>query len=233
MVQNTSTSKSSKLNLYRKLKDISAVRFHEIKFTSNILLIDKDYEEDKVYSPADVITINESWLILYDEYFEKTDNTKFKKDLKDKKLSLSLLIEINLLKGILNALESIIENEAFVPNEILLNTVSSIGNSVKKLNKSIKFNATDPLKTNIENVRNYLNGLQTRYEIIFKKELVVEPKDITLYYEMTIQIARVLKMDYIPDHINMLQYIAYEKTYRKELSNAKQHRRKQRGKGTN
>lgn len=227
MVQNTSESTS--LNLYRTLK-IGAVLFHEIKFSGNILMLDKNYSEDKNYTSKEVLEITNAWNSLYDSYYEKTDDTKFKKDLKNKKLSLELLLEINFLKSVIRILTSLKENEKYAPEELILKTVSSLKNDLQKVNKRIKFDTLKPLKENITNVQNYIDGLQTRYELKFKEDLVVEEKDIIEYYEMTIEIARVLEMDHIPDHINMLQYIAYLKTYRKKLSYVKQHQHRKTGK---
>jgi len=230
MEQNIFTSQN--LKLYKTLKEISAVCFHEIKFSGNIVMLDKDYEEDNVYNSNQIAEISLAWNKLYDEYFEKTDDTKFKKDLKHKKSSLELLLEINLLKSILKILEGLKENEKYAPKELILKTESSIKNELKRISTKIKFDTLKPLKENITNVKNYVDGLQTRYEIKFKEDLVVEEKDIIEYYQMTIEIARVLKVDHIPDHINMLQYIAYLKTYRKAVKNAKQqHQRRQTGKG--
>lgn len=226
-------SELTSLNLYRTLKDISAIRFHEIKFSGNIFMLDKEYDEDKVYNSLEVSLVSEVWLNLYDEYFNKTDDTRFRKDLKHKKSSLQLLLEINILKSILKILNGLAENIDHVPGEILITTISSIRNDIKRISKKIDFETTYKLKRNIGNVKSYVDGLQTRYELKFKEDLVVEERDIIQYYETTIQIARVLKMDYIPDHINMLQYIAYEKTYKKALNNAKQHQRKQTGKRAN
>lgn len=228
-----STSSKGELLLFNKLQNISAINFHDIKFSGNVYLLDKDYSEDKIYSTSDVIEINKTWLSLYDDYFEKTNDTRFKKDLKNKKRSLDLLIEINIIESVLKVLESIEENEKYVPIESHVPTIISLGNSLKKLNKKIKFDSLLPLKTNISRVKAYVGGLKSRYEINFKEDLVVEDVDITFYYETIIQIARVLKIDYIPDHINMLQYIAYEKAYKRELKNAEQYKRKQASKRTN
>lgn len=228
MEQNTSTSQN--LSLYKTLKGISAVRFHEIKFSGNILMLDKDFEEDKIYNSLEVTQINDTWNRLYDEYFEKTDDTRFKKDLRYKKNSLELLLEINLLKSIVKILEGLQENEKYAPQELILKTVSSIKNDLQRISNKIKIDTLKPLKENINNVKQYVDGLQTRYELKFKKDLVVEEKDIIEYYQMTIEIARVLKVDHIPNYINMLQYIAYLKTYRKAIHNAKQqHQRRKAG----
>lgn len=232
MEQRHSTSQSSTCDVYRSLKEISAITFHEIKFSGNIYLLDKDYNENKTYSTKDVIYISDTWSRLYDEYFEKTDDTRFRKELKNRKRSLDLLLEINIIQSILRVLVSIEENDGYVPNEAFMPTIVSLGNSLKKLNRKINFDSTRPLIDNIKNVQGFVGGLQTRYEINFKEDLVVEEKDILFYYEITQAIASVLDMDYIPDHINMLQYIAYEKRYKKKLRHEQQHQRRKTSRGT-
>lgn len=204
------------ISLYQNLQEISALTFHQIKFTGNVFLLDKNYDEDKNYGSHDVVKIQSAWIKMYDEYFEKTDDTRFRKELRNKKKTLDLLLNINLIKSILSVLRSLKENEEFVPGEAMIKTVASLGNSLKEINKNIKFDSVLPLKKNIKNVESYLGGLQSRYEILFKEDVVVEEKDILLFYEIKSRIEQVLQKDHIPDYINMLQWIAYEKEVKKK-----------------
>lgn len=211
-------SESTSLQVYSSLQEISALLFHDIKFSGNILKLDKDFKEDKVYEDVDIIQINETWLKLYDEYFEKTDDPRFRKELKNKKESFRLLCAITKGKEFLDLLEFVAENEEYIPNETHLEVVTTLGQGLKKLAREYHFDIEKPLKENLNHNRNVLGGLQTRYELQFKKDLNVEKKDITLFYEIKAQIEQVLQKDYIPDYINMLQWIAYEKHYKKRIS---------------
>lgn len=217
------------MDLHRKLRTISAITFHEIKFTGVIFLLDKDYNEDKKYKPSEVIEIHEAWMVLYDEYYEKTDDPKLRRELKNKKKSLKLLININILGIIIDLLELIEENDEYVPNEAKLNTLYSLKKSINKVNRYIIFNPLDDVKTSIKSVKGFLSGLETRYKLYFKEDLKVSDDDLLLFYTIKSSIEQILNKDNIPDHINMLQWIAYEKDAKRKLKNGKQHNKRVRG----
>lgn len=211
------------MNLYLKLKDISALIFHEIKFTGVILLLDKDYEEDKAYTTVEIITINEAWLNLYDEYYQKSDDTRLRRELKNHKVTLKLLIEINILKVVIQVLELMQEHEGYVPEGIVFNTLNSFKNTLSELNKIIKFDISDGLETNIKNVTSYYLAIKTRYDLLFKKDMNVDAHDLLLYYKIKSNIEAILKKDHIPDYINMLQWITYEIQVRLKIKHGRQH----------
>ena len=211
------------MNLYKKLRDISAVTFHDIKFSGNVYLIDKDHEEDKKYGAADIVEISEAWSDLYDEYYEKTDDPRLRRELKNKKKNLKLLIDINLLEVFIETLKLMQENQDYVPEEAKLSTFSSFKNSLARISKMIVFDTLADLKTNIKNVTGYTAGLRTRYELQFRDDMKVDINDLLLYYEIKANIEQILKKDHIPDYINMLQWIAYEKQAKRELKHGRKH----------
>ncbi len=204
------------ISIYRSLVDITAERFHDVKFTGNIYKLDKDWKEDKKYSSKDTIDLNQAWLELYDEYFEKTDDTRFTKDLKNKEKNITLLLQIKVIEEIIDVLRFIDKDKEFMPAETYLETVSSIGNNLKRVNNKIKFEVTKPIKDQLPQFEAVLGGLQTRYEILFKEDLSIEPKDLQLYYDIITEIELTLDKN-MPRYMNMLHYIAYEKQYRKKI----------------
>ena len=50
------------ISTFKNLKEISAIRFYEIKFEGSIKLIDKDYEDGKQYSINDIQELQKAWL---------------------------------------------------------------------------------------------------------------------------------------------------------------------------
>ena len=107
----STNSQANNLNTYKSLEEINSVVFHKIKFTGNIFLVDKDYTEEKEYKSFEIIEIQEAWLKLYDQYFEKTDDTRFRKNLKNKDKNLSLLLQIKLIEDVSSLLEHLDENK--------------------------------------------------------------------------------------------------------------------------
>ena len=206
------------ISIYQNLQEVSALIFHDVKFTGNIFLLDKDYSESKNYEGDDIIKLNEVWLKLYDDYFAKTDDPRFRKELKNKKQSFQLLCAITKGKEFLDLLQFVSDNELFMPNECHEEVVTTLGNGLKQLAKEYRFDEETSLNELIEHNRRVLGGLQTRYERTFRTEGEVEERDISLFYDIKGQIERILNKDYIPEHINMLQWISYEKQYKKEVS---------------
>lgn len=214
------------ISQFKSLQEISALRFHEIKFSGNIKLIDKDYEEGKSYELHEIHQMHQTWLSLYDEYFEKTDDTKFKKELKNKDQNLELLLTINTTERIVSLLEYNELNVDYLPDNIYMENKVAFGNALKQIDKKLEFDSNTETKPQLDKVKTYLSGLKTRYELNFKEDLVVEQKDILRYYEIKTQIAEILEMNDIPDYINMLQWIVYEKNARKRASNEQRNTRK-------
>lgn len=212
---------------YQSLKEISAERFHEIKFTGNIYLVDKEYAEDKKYGLSDLDIINTAWLKLYDEYFEKTDDTNLRKQLKNKEQTLRLLTDINLIKTVLEVLEVLEETEEYTPNEVLVTAPFEIFKSLKRRVSKIKYDTTKDLKNNVQHLRDVLGGLQTRYEILFKEDLKVDENSELQYYIIKEMMEDVLQRN-LPEYINMLQWIAYEKSVKRKVENARKYNSRER-----
>lgn len=211
------------MNLYGQLRDISAVVFHEIKFTGNVYLMDVDYDEDKKYDTSEIVKINKAWWSLYDEYYERTDDHQLRRELKNRKKNLKLLISINILEVIVRTLKLMKEHEQTVPESAKINILNSFKISLERIGKMIIFDPLAKFKTNIKYVEGYMEGLKTRYQLLFKDDMNVNEGDLLLYYEIKSNIEAILKKDNIPDNINMLQWIAYEKQAKIKLKHGRQH----------
>ncbi len=211
------------MNLHKGLRDISAVTFHEIKFTGNVYLMDIDFDDKKKYETSEIVEINEAWLTLYDEYYKKTDDPKLRRELKNRKKNLKLLITINMLEIIVKSLELMKEHEAYVPVAVKTSTLNSLKISLRRIHRMIIFDPLAKLETNIKYVTSYMLGLKTRYELLFKEDMKVDENDLLLYYKIKSNIEAILNKDYIPDHVNMLQWIAYEKDAKIRLKYGRQH----------
>ena len=217
------------ISIYRNLREINSERFHEIKFTGNIFLVNKNHEDEIEYDQEEIFRINEGWLKLYDEYFEKTDDPRFRKELKNKDKTLYLLLVIKKIEDVLKLMKFAYDNREYIPGDAYLNAISGMGNSLKKLDRHIKFDSTQELPPQIKKVESVLGGLKSRYEILFKEDLQVEERDIMLYYDIKAHIESAIGRN-LPEIINMLQWIAYEKQYKTRIRN-EQHSREGRSKG--
>lgn len=208
------------ISTFKSLKEISAIRFHEIKFEGSIKLIDKDYEDGKQYSINDIQELQKAWLKLYDEYFERTDSTHLKQQLKHKEEALRLLIEMNIIEKIIDILRFLDANIDYLPQDIRLEVTNDIGNKLKHVNKRLKFDIEKPIKEQISKYEAYLGGVSTRYQVIFKQDQNEQKTDIMTFYNVKSSIETVLGRN-LDEKVNMLQWLAYEKDYKKRLKKNK------------
>lgn len=209
------------ISAFRNLKEINSITFHEVKFTGNVFLLDKNHFEGKKYTQKDAIDLSMVWYKLYDEYFENTDDYNLRKELKNKDKTLELLLKIKLMDSVIEVLESLDENKDFVPAETYLKTVASLGNNLKRVDKHIRFDSAKEIKPQLQQIQAVKGGLQTRYELLFKEDVKADKKSIMLYYDIKAHIEQTLDRN-LPEIINMLQWIAYEKLYKKKLKHGRE-----------
>lgn len=221
------------MDTYKTLKEISAIIFHEIRFSGNILLLDKDYEEDKNYSASEIISISDDWIKLYDEYYKESDSNDLRRSFRDKKKGTSLLMQINVVSGIKKTLNLLVKNDKYINEHIRYSTVSSLSVSLKRITNRVVIKASDNIEINLKNVDRFLKGLQSKYKINFKKEMNVDEQSIMLFYNIKAQIEDILNKDSISDDINMLQWLAYENKAKQKIkistANGKQSDKRARG----
>lgn len=207
-------------SLFQNLEEISAVTFHKIKFKDAYYLMDKDYKEGKKYSVKAQNEFRKGWIKLYDEYFELMDDSTFRKDIKDKTTTLHLLCTITRANDVIEILEFIDIDKEYMPKDVYIETITSIGESLKRLNKRFNFDITKNLKENIDSIKRVIGGLETRYKVQKKQEKKSKKADLLTYYEIKSSIEDVFGRN-LPEYINMLQWVAYQKKYQTKVKQAK------------
>ena len=220
------------MQIIKKLKEISAVKFHEIKFTGNVFLLDKDYSEEKDYNEQDVFEIGNAWEDIYDDYYKRSDDNSLKRDLNGRKKRIKLLLTINLLGAILKTLNLLKKNNENVTEYIKYKTIKSLNESLKNITKRIKISPTKNIDQNISVVEKFKKATETSYRLHHSKGVDDKKQDIMLFYEIKSKIEHLLEKNSIDEMINMLQWIAYEKQAKiklKSVSNGKQSNKRSRG----
>lgn len=208
------------MKLYKKLKSISAVRFHEVKFTGNLNLLDMDYEEEKEYTPQNIIDINKAWSDMYDEYFERTDDPRFRKVLKNKNKTLELSLKIVNIQRIAEILEKIEKDKRYFDEATFYETIKTFGEQINAVEKRIKFDYLQPIPSQLTRINSVLGGLQSRYKILFKDDVKAQELDLMAFYSAKASIEGILDRN-LDESVNMLQWIAYEKQSKKKVEQLK------------
>jgi len=228
---------------YKKLQEINATTFHEIKFSDDvygevflykedIVLMDKNFDEQREYGHKEKVELQIAWMELYDEYFKKSDNPRLVKELKNKREGVNLLSNISLIKKSLEALRCIEENEKYIDNEVLLKEPFEIFKQLKRRVNVINYNVENTLKQNNDKLQDVLGGLETRYEIVFKEQKEIKKADIQDYWNYRAYMEENLDKN-MPLYINMAQWVSYEIRNRLKIKKyAEQHSRTQ-GNGKN
>lgn len=204
------------ISLYEKLVEIKAVTFHEIKFTGNVYLLDKDYTEDKDYTSDQIIKIKKTWIELYDDYFEKSDNQRYKVELKSKHRTLDLLLRINALKRIIALLEYAELEKDYIPEKVYEDSMNALSGYLTKIHA--KIDTSKPIKEQIEIAKNVLQGMETKHKIQHQEEGDVKGKTIQDYYDLKATYEDALGRN-LPEDMNMLQWISYGKRVMKKIKN--------------
>jgi len=211
------------ISAYKSLKEISALTFNAIKFEGDVRLMDKAYDNSNVYNPKTIKALQDAWISLYDEYYVRVDDRKSKKDLQKKTKEFSLLFSIKQGDEFLVLLQYLKDNEEFVPIESYESALNTLVEGLKTLSKSFKWDLNKTTQENIDKNKSILEGLTTRYNRTKepKKEEEKEIKtDISTFYDLKANIEMVLDKNNISEGINMLEWIAYEKQYKRKIEDA-------------
>ena len=209
--------------VYKNLKDISAITFNTIKFEGDVKLIDSEYEFGKKYTPEQMDALKDAWVDLYDQYYLKLEDKKSKRDLKRKKENFGLLFKIKQSTEFLVILRYITDNYEYIPLESYNNALNTLLRGLKTLSRAFKWDAN---KSNIENIeynQSVVDGLTTRYNRQKgddDDEVDLEDASISTFYEIKASMEQWLEKNHIDENINMLEWIAYEKQFKRKIENA-------------
>lgn len=204
--------KEQNILVFKNLKEVSAVLFHEIKYSANILLLDKYYDDEKKYSDLDIIQIEKCWANIYDEYFDKSDNSKSKKNLSKNNKSLKLLFQIQIIRNVIGNIELLESNKELYDFNVPLyiDSIKSLCDDLNKLHSNINVVAIEPLQEQLKQVNSVLGGLETRYKTSFKEEHGFnDDLDILQFYKDKASMEGILERS-LDEKVNMMQWIAYE-----------------------
>lgn len=154
------------------LNTLKWVDFLEIVKYNKIVLLDKNYSDNKKYTKKDDELLKEQWIKLQDEAYEIENNEEAKMLLKKSFERLILVETIKLLEGDVKLLiwlsKSIELYEACDNLPKYFEELQGIYDMVQKHNKKIKLNPMDSIEKNISIIEKALLSLINEYNTKFK-----------------------------------------------------------------
>lgn len=151
------------LNLYKSLDTLKILTFWKIIQDKNILLLDKDYKENKKYSDSDLEHISNVWESLYDQYYELKNDSKSKVKLSKSFKELEVRNKIKHIKNYIDFLYSLKKGSLIVDKETIIKYEQQVYSDLKLLDKRIKPKLFEGIDANIEYLSKFLNALINTY----------------------------------------------------------------------
>lgn len=193
---------------YKSLDEITAVRFHEIKYQNNITKMDKNWNPKKRYTDSQIVSFNYDWFKLTDEYFELVKDQRGKSRFRKKKQETALSLKIQLMDQIIKTLSYCELNKLFLPLSAYNEFIEQTSTSLKKISSGLQKDGD--VYEWIKKLINYNDGLKTKYSLDTKNETEGKEAEFSDFYKELAYIEMALEKDNIPEDINMTKWIVYK-----------------------
>lgn len=205
------------ISIFASLREIKAITFYDIKYSDNVYLMDKNYSPEKEYTTQETIDIQEAWLKLCDEYFNVTKSSEMRSSMRKNKQKLDMLFSLILIESIIKMLDYFDANKDYLPEGVKENMLKDLNKELSVIHRSLRFNESEDIQDQLEQIKAVLGGLKTRYELSLEKEKRNDKKtDISDFYAKKAVMEDVLGRT-LSENVNMLQFIEYEKQVKRKV----------------
>ena len=164
------------MTITNNLRELNIITFFDILLEGNTKLLDSEYRQDKEYTEEQLQEIDNTWLLLYDRYFELKNDTQAKSYLQNQSRLLELNVKIKSLQVIHDKLAEI--NNIYVNDtlqavnfEIVAETKQNAFQQINLIDDRIKIKPLDSIQeicTKLQSVlkafSNELNTISTNQE---------------------------------------------------------------------
>lgn len=197
--------------------------FWEIIKTNNILLLDADYTEGKIYTDAQNAEINALWSALYDSHYTQKQNSTAVMAMDKANQAILLLFKINLLTSNLEALIKLYQNQKEIivvqGEEKFFTIEQGILRNFVNIDKKIKPIYFDGFEANYKLINRFINSYQTTYDINHKRAEQAVNKEVKNVYELVAAVGNQLGMQLNVKEMSVSEWNAYEQVA-KDKNNA-------------
>lgn len=215
------------MRIYQNLKQINIITFWEIAESEDYRKMDVDFDENKEYSDDDLISMQLSFLKLYDDYFEAEDNSTQRNSLQNNDKQSKEGFKLVLLSELYKTLQLLEFNKDSIKEDDFLQMLNDTYSSIVLLEKKVCINRMDSIKFNAEKLQRVIDSLNNKLMLSDtrkKQEVKQEAKKFRNHYENISSIEQILERS-IGDisKVNALQWIAYKKTADQIIKSKKEH----------
>jgi hypothetical protein len=180
--RNTLTSKNiTPINYCKSLDKLKILTFWQIIKDKNILLLDFDYSDGKIYTETQLSEIQQTWLRLYDEYYVVLDDSKTRFKMNKSFDELQTRNKISQIKYNYNFLLSLLSCEKdFEVTKYEQETYKRL----KVIDIRIKPKYFEGIQSNLDNLDRVMKSFINRYNIDHKESQSEIQKEIDNVYDV-------------------------------------------------
>lgn len=211
------------MKLTNSLRELNIITFFDILLEGNTKLLDSEYNQDKEYTEEQLKEIENTWLSLYDRYFELKNDMQAKSYLQNQSRLLELNVKIKSLQVIHDKLAEI--NNLYVNDtlqavnyEIVAETKQNAFQQINLIDERIKIKPLDSiheictkLKSVLKAFSNELNTISTNQEKRAEKV-----KNNVFDIIVGVEVGLEMKLGN-PKEISVEQFIAYENKLKEKI----------------
>ena len=211
-----------KLHLYKSLDTLRILTFWKIIKDNNPLLLDKEYFDGKKYSKSKLKEINNTWQLLYDEYFILRDDSISKREFEKHFDGLILKARILNLYNIIKAFDLLKNDSGTIPDKYIQEKRLMLYKQAENISKKIKVQYFNDLDLDIDYLIRFYNSMQNSYNLNYKPKQQVDEKQIKNVYDIVANIESWLERSIDIETLSVEHWLAYEKQVNTKQKLAKQ-----------
>lgn len=211
------------MTITNNLRELNIITFFDILLEGNTKLLDSEYKQDKEYTEEQLQEIDNTWLLLYDRYFELKNDIQAKSYLQNQSRLLELNVKIKSLQVIHDKLAEI--NNLYVNDklqavnyEIVAETKQNAFQQINLIDDRIKIKPLDSiieictkLQSVLKAFTNELNTISTNQE---KRAEKIKQSPYNIFNKVQIGLEVYLGN---PKDMNVEQFVMYENELKEKI----------------
>ena len=194
------------ISIFQSLKSINIDLWNEILESQNVLLLDQDYSEKKIYTTKDKLQLNTKYSELYDDYFAKLNNPYAKNALLETQEKIHLSAKIMLLTDCYNSLLSIEKHYKYIAEP--LKKEKEVYECVKTMSKGVNFPTFNTIKENLAIIEKLIKSNETTYKRKFGDDKEEKTSGYT-FEKQLVDIEQVLGRSINTKETNVIKWLEY------------------------
>jgi len=213
----SNTKKISNISTYQSLREVNVLLYEEVTNTGNVLLLDKDYNENKQYKQHDLDYLKDAFTHIIDLFVTKLDNKKALNGLATDKKKNEIAFKIMMFQEAIKVLTIIKRNYKAVDEPF--KKIDSVLSSIKVLSIYVNFKPLNSIDDNIKIIAKLIKSNETTFKRLFPDdEIQKESKIYTIYDQATdIMLYLDIKFRLELEKINLEEWVSYLNKVEKKI----------------